>query len=746
MGRWFWSVLFALASLTCFASEAPNEGSSTGYWSSGIKQAFGTAYETYDTKTEYSAKSSSAPLSKVWFTAAQGVLTEVFWPTIDAAQVRDNQILVSDGQHFFFEERTMAKTKVEWIRPGVPLFKVTNEDPQGRFKIEKEIFADPDRDVIIQAVRIERRDAKLKFYVLHNPAVSNTPRGDSAEAVAQGDNAGLYAWQADQAQALIANIPFARATAGFEGSPSDGFQDIRRDYRLDSEFTTAKNGNVVLTAQLDVPESTESFGFILALGFGSTVPNARSVAKSALAAWTDSRERYQQQWLAYLKTLKALGKNSPSGDSLYLNSAALMKSMEDKTYPGGFVASPSVPWGLHRSDNSDQPWEAKSKKHMVSGYHVVWPRDLFQMATGFMAIGDPRSAIASLNYLRQVQYGPEDGEWHYGPYQRSRDGSFPQNCWLDGENNWGGLQLDEVGMPIVLAFRLWKDGHIRLADYWDMIRRAGDFVLEFGPWSPQERWEEIFGLSPSTIAAEIAGLKAGAFLADAMGDRIRAKKYFAKAEEWLDSSEAWMFTKTGKHGDGKYFVRVEAANSFFQIWNPDDDFTLNLANGAGTWREKDVVDAGFLEWVRFGLMGAKNESIRGSLPEVDSTIGVDLPGIGTGYRRYLGDRYNYDESTNQQTLGMPWPLLTGERGHYEIAAALADGKSAVEVESLADGYLASIEKMATPSYMIPEQIWDSGLKMGKPTGAATPLGWAHAEYVKLLRTKSDGRVFDHLNF
>ncbi len=163
---------------------------------------------------------------------------------------------------------------------------------------------------------------------------------------------------------------------------------------------------------------------------------------------------------------------------------------------------------------------------------------------------------------------------------------------------------------------------------------------------------------------------------------------------------------------------------------------------SGMRKEKSITDAGFLELVRFGVRKALSYPIQESIPEIDQTIRVDMAGIGAGFRRYLGDRYNYDEFTHQQSAGMPWPLLTGERAHYELAKAVEEGLSPFEIDARVNPYIRMLEMVSTPTQMLPEQVWDSGLGMGKPTGAATPLGWAHAEYIKLLRSRSDRMVFD----
>lgn len=751
MGRRLTQVIILtviVISASAFASRGsegpPRQANVPGFWASGVKQAFGTAYEAYDHNVRFSDESPTAPLSKVWFTAAQGVLSEVFWPSADTAQVRDSQFLVTDGHSFFFDERTMAVSTVSWLKPGVPAFRIVNRDPESRFEIERILFADPDRNVVVQRIKITRTQAGLKFYLHHNPSVGNTPFGDNAlVGQRRGHGNGMFAWQDNHAQALVASLPIKLANAGMEGTATDGFLDLKDNFKLDAANPSAWNGNVVLTGELDLPPTAGVTVFDLALGFGASVEEAQKAAWESLnRRSTALLEKYTSQWQMYHRGVRDLSGATGDGGNLFWASVAIMKSLEDKTRSGAYIASPGVPWGLNQADWNAGPFLPEKRRPLVSGYHIVWPRDLYQMATSFLAMDDGKSALASLNYLKAIQYGPGSGEWHFGSRVRAKDGSFPQNCWIDGENHWGGVQLDEVGMPIVLAARLWKKGLIPPKDYWDMVRRAADFIADFGPWSPQERWEEVHGLSPSTIAAEIAGLRDAATFAEDAGDTGRAERYRTLADSWNKNLTNWAFTTTGKWGDGRYYERIEGASALEQLWDPNDEIKFKMANGSGLWREKDVVDGGFLELVRFGIKRALSYDIQESIPEYDQTIRVDFPGIGTSFRRYLGDRYNYDEETNEQTLGMPWPLLTGERAHFELAAGVEKGLPAVELDAIVNPHIYAMEAFATPSLMIPEQVWDFGPRAAKPTGAATPLGWAHGEYVKLLRSRLDRRVFD----
>ncbi len=104
--------------------------------------------------------------------------------------------------------------------------------------------------------------------------------------------------------------------------------------------------------------------------------------------------------------------------------AMILKAHEDKTNRGANIASLTVPWG--GGDNANE--------NNVGGYHLVWSRDLYQVATAFMALGDKAAANRALDFLFKVQ--------------QKEDGSFPQNSWLDGKPFWNSLQLDEVAFPL----------------------------------------------------------------------------------------------------------------------------------------------------------------------------------------------------------------------------------------------------------------------------------------------------------
>jgi glucoamylase len=149
------------------ADMAPKPAFNTNVWTNARKVGVGTA---------------AGKDSKVWFTLADGIVTEVYWPQVDMAQVTDLQLLVTDGSTFFHEEKKDTTHKVEYINDKSLAYRLTNTDPAGRYGIVKEIVTDPHRDTLIQRVTFDAKIDGLKLYVLHNPAVSNTGLYDYAEA------------------------------------------------------------------------------------------------------------------------------------------------------------------------------------------------------------------------------------------------------------------------------------------------------------------------------------------------------------------------------------------------------------------------------------------------------------------------------------------------------------------------------------------------------------------------------------
>ncbi|HYN84654.1 MAG TPA: glycoside hydrolase family 15 protein [Pyrinomonadaceae bacterium] len=679
---------------------APGAPGRDAVWESAGKTAVGT---------------SNTTASKVWFTLRGGVMTEVYYPTVDVGNVQKLELIIAHAQGESLQ--TESRDTVSEVIPDRDSLSFTqvNTAKSGEYRIEKRYTADPERNVVLVRIRFrghfKRRENDYRLFVYYDPSLNNSGMHDTG--FTEGD--ALVASDGDKASALVAatdrNPPrekngFVRTTNGFAGT-SDGLTLLERGGGREfppalPSYRRAENGNVVQLGELEPPAIEAEYccrEYVLALGFGKTTDEALRAARASLAKGFEACEaEYVRGWRAYLRNLRKVGRKYQRQFDM---AAMVLKAHEDKTYRGAMIASLSVPWGGGASANEPN----------VGGYHLVWSRDLYQVATAFYALGDKASADRALDYLFRVQQKP--------------DGSFPQNSWLDGRPFWGSLQLDEVAYPLLLAYQL---GRTDRETYLKHVRPAADFIVRHGPRTPQERWEEESGYSPSTIAAEIAGLVSAADIARRNGDHASAAVYLAAADEWARSVERWTATRTGKHGDGNYYLRLTDDG------NPDDGSPLELNNGAGTFDEREIVDAGFLELVRLGIKRADDPLVAKSLAVVDKVIRVQTP-HGAAWYRYNHDGYgemddgrpwNFDGKYTGK--GRLWVLLSGERGEYELARGQ---------RRAALGRLDSMLGFANEGLMIPEQVWDRresptpDFRFGEGTGSATPLAWSMAQFIRL---------------
>ncbi|MEP9381831.1 glucan 1,4-alpha-glucosidase [Nocardioides sp. KR10-350] len=666
---------------------APGAPGASSTWTTGAKDGIGT---------------STTTSSKVWFSLTQGVLSEVYYPRVDVADSQGLQLVVTDGRTFTDREDTDTTHRIRLLDPHSLSYQQVNTDKQRRYRITKTYVTDPARDSVVVSVRVTSLDGgRYSAYVLYDPSLANSGKHDSATthggALLASDTTG----DTPVASALVARPAFTATSSGYAGS-SDGWTDLADDHTLDHRYTNAPDGNVVQLGRLASTGRTTSATVVL--GFGADTATAERTARTTLRSpFGRTSAAYRSGWSSYLRSLKRPPRSVSRDRSLetqYDVAVMTLKAHEDKTYRGANIASLTVPWG--EAVNADEPG--------VGGYHLVWARDLYQVATAQLAAGDSAAANRSLDYLFDVQQKP--------------DGSFPQNSLLDGTPYWGSLQLDEVAFPIVLAQQLGRSD----AATWGHVKRAADFLVGRGPSTPQERWEEEGGYSPSTIAAEIAGLVCAASIARANGDDASAGLYLATADDWRRHVADWTFTTTGPLGDHRYFERIDDNG------DPNDGHSLEINNGGGTYDERGIVDAGFLDLVRLGVLPADDPDVLASLPEVDSTIRVVTPD-GPMWYRYNHDGYGEkpDGSPYDGTgQGRLWPLLSGERGEY----ALASGQSA-------GSYLRTMAGAANDGYMIPEQVWDepstSDFTFGEGTGSATPLAWSMAQYVRLAQSIDAGK-------
>jgi glucoamylase len=691
--------------------------------------------------------SALSPVSRVWFTVSHGIVNEVYFPPVDQACTRDFGLLVTDGAGFFAEEKRDCSFESTTLEDGVPAFQVVSTHLGGRFRITKRIVADPRHDVVLQQVQLEVLEGpKLRLFALLAPHLVN---GGAHNTAWIGDYKGsrvLFAEGDGTVLGLCADREFAAASVGFVGV-SDGWQQLHEHGYLTEAWDRAAYCNVALAAEQQLARDAPVH---LVLGFGRAPDEAACHAcASAQTAFSSIVEHYTAGWRTWQAGLRSLDRRV-DGHNTYRVSTAVLRCHETPTLPGGLIASLSIPWGASKGGDD------------LGGYHLVWPRDLVEIGGGFLACGVFEEVRRVLRYLRAVQ---------------EADGSWPQKCWLDGKPNWHGIQLDECALPILLVDLAWRHGALarpQLPAYWPMVRAAAGFVVRNGPTTSQDRWEENAGYTPFTLPAEVAALLAAADLAehfagddtpsDTQGDtqhdtgggnqgdtardrgadlagflRDTADAWQAEIEDWIYVTDTALAREAGVAG---YYVRfAPPVPGEARAASHGTVAVRNRTIGATEVPAESLVSTDALALVRFGLRAPNDPRIVDSVRVIDHVLRQELPN-GPGWRRYNGDGYGeHDDGSpfDGTGTGRVWPLLAGERAHYELATG-----HAAEARRL----LAAMEANASPGKLLPEQIWDGPpipereLQPGGPSGSAMPLAWAHAEHLKLLPSLADGAVFD----
>ncbi len=689
-------------------SDAPGWPGIPARWTSSAKCGTGT---------------SLSPASRVWFTIGYGILDEIYYPDVDTACTRDVGLIVTDGRGFFSEEKRHAGHEISCPTAGAPAFRLTNTCAQGRYRIDKEIISDPARHTVLQRTRftpLRGEAGDYHLYVLAAPHLGNRGSGNTAWV---GEHKGvpmLLARRGGRCLALASSAPWLGRSVGFVGT-SDGWQDLVANNRMAWSYARAENGNVALCGEIDLASCGGAF--VLALGLGTTPAEAGHHALSSLQESFDERQEvYVREWLAWQESLLDLAPSPDGGRDLYRTSTSVLATHEAEEYPGGAIASLSIPWGFSKGDED------------LGGYHLVWPRDLVETAGGLLAAGARDDVRRILCYLQATQ---------------EADGHWPQNMWLDGTPYWSGVQMDETALPVLLVDLARREGALHaddLARFWPMVRQAAGYLARNGPVTQQDRWEEDPGYAPFTLAVEVAGLLAAADLAELSGEPRTAAYLRETADLWNANIERWIYVSgtefARQAGVEGHYVRI-APSETAEGASPEPA-TVPVKNrppGTGAVPFAHLVSADFLALVRFGLRAPDDPRVLDTLKVIDSLLRLETP-AGPAWYRYNGDGYGEHEDASPfdgTGIGRAWPLLTGERAHYELAAGNRD-------EALA--LLRALGAFANEGGLLPEQIWDAsdlperGLFFGRPSGSAMPLVWAHAEYVKLLRSLRDGRVFD----
>lgn len=797
--------LIGVASLTGCSPSAPNADTSTPTvtkatdaqiapgapgkaptWAFSGKTGIGTSYEPY-TQGQYQ-DSAQNPISRVWFSVAQGILTETMYGLIHNAQLKELQFVIT-GNGFVDTEKDNTISSIEYLdtdangRPQSLAYKIINRDVEGKYQIEKHIFTDPDRDTLMMRVTFTAFEAGITPHLYVNPHIDNAGAND----IGRIDHQALIARTADPHSSVMtvkSDIDFVQATTGFVGV-SDGLADLADNGKLDTLYQATSNaekptqGNIAFTASYPALQANQPLNVNLAIGFGHDETSSLANANASLTAGYDAvLSQYNAGWHSYLQSLPAMpdmAQSTTDNGKLLYTSAMVLKAQEDKTYAGALIASLSNPWG------DTVPAVTPS-----TGYKAVWPRDFYQCAMAFLAMGDTQTPKVAFEYLKKVQVSDKT------PGYSGTPGWFLQKTHVDGQIEWVGVQLDQTAMPIMLGWKLWQAGVLSQAElshwYQEMLKAAADFLVSGGevnldwnhtqitpPKTQQERWEEQAGYSPSTTAAVIAGLVAASDIAKAVNDSDASQRYLATAKTLNQQLEKHLVTTQGLLTDSQgikapYYLRLSPNGE------PNTAEQLAANNGRAGLDQRQILDGGFLELVRYGVRGATDKLINQSLALVDNTElednlrlkynftakdGSSVP----GFRRYGNDGYgedtltgaNYAESgsNSDNQRGRVWPFFTGERGHFELALASAKGElngahAQQTKQQLINTYVQGMETFANAGRMLPEQAWDGvgnatryQYQLGQGTNSATPLAWTHAEYIKLVRSMSDGRVWDN---
>jgi glucoamylase len=741
-------------------------------WASASKSGIGTAYQA----------EHQSPDSTVWFSLAKGIVTEVIYGKIHEAQTKElNFIFVGED---FVENEKDSNSKIDYLdknSQGLPQslsYRQNNESKQHHYRIEKDIFTDPHTHSLFLRITIEALDKKITPYLSLSPHLNARAGHDKGFS----DNNRLVAYQ-DKTYLVLKGSQSFSSTFIYPTVIEDKLIDFRK---IEKEFSQVreikKADDLKLVAKFPTLEPGQSLHYDIVLSFGHGLDEAEKNAQQTLTqGYETTLSLYNQGWESYLASLTELENlRTITGDNGYLLniSAMILKTQEDKLNPGALIASLSTPWG-----------ETSSAKIMNTGYKAVWPRDFYQTAMAMLAMGDRQTPLSAFTYLEKIQVKPET------PTNKGASGWFLQKTLVDGEIELANVQLDQTAMPIMLAWKLWHAGLIKtkqLKDHFypSMIKPAADFLVSGGyvsisknkvkivpPTTQQERWEEQAGDSPSTIAAEITGLIAASDIAQAMDDSLSALKYQKTADRYYAEINHRLLTCPQKNSC--YFLRL----------SPDGDANSHVyiksSNGKPSLPQEKILDAGFLEFVRYGIIDPHDPRILASLEKLDTNgddshpeakVRYDFTVNGSeftfpGWRRYSYDGYGErvndgtdwaakppgqaesrkSDMINPYQRGRVWPLLTGERGHYELAALLKKGysPSTDELQSIQNSYVRAIEYFASRTGLLSEQIWDgvgvnrsNRYQLAKGTESATPLSWSHAEYIKLLRSLYDRQVWD----
>lgn len=666
------------------AGDAPNAPGDRGEWARPDKEGYlATRHQ------------------KLWATIAEGVLTETFFPYLDRAQSVKTELYFSQGSRVSTESKDFTHRVSRY--PSSLAYHVSSSNSDQSIRIEKDIALVPDSESIIIDYHIDIKNMGLKAFLVHDPAADNTSGGDQSRAV----NNDLFNFQIDRrgdepdilkarSFQLLHVTNAMGSTVGFSGTSNDPRIQIQNLKGIRERFDQASYGNTV--GSIEVPMDPGVHHFRVVLSFVLEKPGQEPLIKlqdlnSKLQGrvFGEILSKQSLEWDNYIAGLSPLARQSEI-DIL------ILKGLEDKTFKGAVIAAPSRPWLPTSIFAPEFDYEsARLRKFDVNGgYTRVWPRDLSQIALAFLAVGDFGTATDIAKYLRTIQLS---------------NGQFPQNSWVNGDQSWSAFQIDQTGFPIVIVSRLVEAGIVDYSEFRDMVIRAADVLVQRGPWTEQERWEENGGLSPNSIAVACQGLMEASWL-EKTRDQNRSKKYSDTCMDWRTNLPKWTFVNDGPLGKN-YFERLEIGTARVDPNYPSQIKISNSPVGGSIFLETEIIDGGFLQWILSGLVDPKDWRFTSTLEVYDRV--ARAPAYGSiGYLRYNHDAYG------EGHMGKAWPLLSGERA---LVAMMRGEEFQDQAKILMNAKFGA--------EMSPEQ---AGL-------SATPLAWGHAMKIILNRSLQDQKSF-----
>ncbi|HYJ92626.1 MAG TPA: glycoside hydrolase family 15 protein, partial [Pyrinomonadaceae bacterium] len=378
-----------LSVITSAQTLGPSGPGRDAQWMTAAKQAIGT---------------SATRTSKVWFTLAEGVLSEVYYPDVTTANVQMLQFIVIDPKTKKVEtEKDDATHKIRILRPDALAFQQINTAKSRKWTITKTYTIGSYPDTIHIDISFQTNKKGLKIYVQYDPSLGNSGMYDSGGLRYRSDcsacDLGGHPILAsmDEKTGISSKLFFSSEISEIDSSfaGSDGVIQIRKFGKIVRPSITPGAGNIVQTARIDQPSR-----FTAILVFGRRFDDAEGSMDGI--SFASSLAEYEGGWSNYVKTLPQV---EAKYQAQFNMAAMILKALEDKAHPGANIASLSVPWG----------GGANANENNVGGYHLVWSRDIVQSALGLLASGRKGTARRALIWLACLQ---------------EASGRLPQNSWI----------------------------------------------------------------------------------------------------------------------------------------------------------------------------------------------------------------------------------------------------------------------------------------------------------------------------